>query len=130
MPTTTQSALDPYEAQLRIRREGEERNNAQRELNSWLSELREKQPAANSTRPHSNVKDKVNVTNESTTSNGSNATFEDERLRGNDYFAKGHYQEAIDCYTHCIADKKAQDMPMSIVFSNRGKNSVCLSLQA
>ena len=101
-----------YETQLRIRREGEERIRAQQDLTSWLDELK-----LSSNTPDANLS-RVKGTMVETTTPPIVANFEDERRRGNEFFSRGKYQEAIECYTRCLLDKDAAMSP--VVYSNRG----------
>jgi hypothetical protein len=121
--TAHHPAAAAYEAQLRIRREGEERNNAQQDLNSWLSELKlgKNEPpcvkaVAKKTKAPSPAEAMLVVTNEP-------ISVEDERLRGNKFFSQGKYQDAVNCYTRCLGDKEAMTSP--VVYSNRGKPQDC-----
>ena len=124
MPTlpTAHPAATAYEAQLRICREGEERNNAQHELNSWLSALQSStiEHPVNSNRRYNTAIEKVeSYTDHTASSNNAQATFEDDRQRGNALFAKGMYQDAIQCYTRCLVHEEA--FTTAVVYSNRGE---------
>ena len=39
------------------------------------------------------------------------------RTRGNEYFAKKQFDEAVECYTHCLESKESLKTP--VIFSNR-----------
>jgi hypothetical protein len=105
-------AASAYEAQLRIRREGEERNTAQQDLNLWLSDLK------SAKNPNSTAVNRTTTKGSGLVAVGNTSlTFEEERRRGNDFFAKGKYQEAIQCYTRCIGHQESS----SVVYSNRGE---------
>jgi hypothetical protein len=110
---TQNPAASAYEAQLRIRREGEERTNAQQDLNLWLNDLKSAvNPTSTALKRTAKGSDPVVVGKTS-------LTFEEERLRGNDFFAKGKYHEAIQCYTLCIGHQDSSSTP--VVYSNRGE---------
>lgn len=102
-----------YEAQLRIRREGEERSCAQNDLNSWLSALKN----------NSCTKTKAKITQPKLSAavsiNSSAHSVEEERLRGNEFFSQERYHDAIQCYTRCLSKKDASSTK-AVVFSNRG----------
>ena len=112
-----------YEAQLRIRREGEERSCAQNDLNSWLSALKnnsctEAPTKAKITQPKLSAAVSINPNARSV---------EEERLRGNDFFSQERYHDAIQCYTRCLSKKDASSTK-AVVYSNRGTISVILTL--
>lgn len=119
-------AASAYEAQLRIRREGEERSAAQQDLNSWLGELSTQRSATHQHLPNSKQSTKAKVPTTSNTVEESSvaASFEDERVRGNNFFSKGKYLKAIQCYTQCLGWKEASTTP--VVYSNRGKSQYAI----
>ena len=133
------STAASYDVQLRIRREAEERRMAHQDLNSWMNQIKSNKERGKS---HTNS---VKLTSSSTNKNkstdapktgepklpsnsmasitanepsNSHKNCEEERLRGNRYFAQGQYEDAIQCYTRCLGSKDALESP--IVYSNRG----------
>ena len=108
-------AAAAYEAQLRIRREGEEISCAQNDLNSWLSDLKK-----NNSRTKAPAKSKTTEPKLSVPTNPSAHNIEEERLRGNDFFSQGKYHDAIQCYTRCLSENEAISTP--VIYSNRGKS--------
>ena len=123
MTAPVHPAASAYEAQLKIRREGEERSAAQQDLSSWLGELSSKKSSLHQNSSHSKqrTKAKVSTTSQSVEESSAATSFEEERLRGNNFFSNGKFQEAIQCYTHCLGWKEASMTP--VVYSNRGKSS-------
>lgn len=127
VPSAVHPSAAAYNAQLRIRREAEERSIAQQDLNSWMREIKCNEESLNANRAHSKsvavslnamatLKQKPMKTDESGSS-----SLEEERLRGNSFFAQGKYQDAIQCYTRCLCNKDALNSP--VLYSNRGKPS-------
>lgn len=116
-----------YDTQLKIRRDAEERNRAQEELGLWMDGI------GNSRSNPVSEKRKVNARASGTSMEemskplvsskipipGNQSRYEEERLRGNNYFKQGKYQDAIICYTRCLGEKEALTSP--VVYSNRGK---------
>jgi hypothetical protein len=108
-----------YDVQLQIRLAAEECNAAHQDLASWIDKVATQ---------GGEVKDPVTTTrmrgstslNDARISSIDLSQCDDERLQGNEYFAKGFYHEAIACYTRCLGNKKALDSP--VVYSNRGKS--------
>ena len=133
-PSTSSAS---YDAQLRIRREAEDRAIAQNDLNSWMSDLKLSKTgeleASKNRKVTKTKKDaarptvQTNVASTSKPVQGSQTiatSFEDERLRGNQHFAKGKYLDAVQCYTRCLGDKDALKSP--VVYSNRAMSYVKL----
>ena len=94
-----------YDAQLQIRRDAEEHSAAHRELSAWVNEMNSKRPepkrqSADQNKGHA-VPKKEHLC---------------ERLRGNNYFAEGKYEDAVQCYTRCLGQTDAP----ALVYSNRG----------
>ncbi|KAL7521221.1 hypothetical protein ACHAWX_006485 [Stephanocyclus meneghinianus] len=123
LPSAVHPSAAAYNAQLRIRREAEERSKAQQDLNSWMRDLKCNEESLNANRARSKsvavsvnsmatLKQKPTKTDESGSS-----SLEEERLRGNRFFAQGKYQDAIQCYTRCLCNKDALNSP--VFYSNR-----------
>lgn len=112
--------MSSYDAQLMIRRDAEERSVAHRELGSWMDEVKSKKlqpkPAIEKKGALASKSMSLEDRKEATTNHES---FDDERLQGNDFFARGEYGDAIQCYTRCLHEKEALSSP--VVYSNRGK---------
>jgi hypothetical protein len=102
------------EAQLRIRQEAEERNSAHQDLASWIDCVAAK--GCNGVVQEKTEKASTVVTFD-------NSLCDNERVRGNNYFTKGMYQEAVECYSRCLGNKDALASP--VVYSNRGKKCPC-----
>lgn len=102
-----------YNAQLQIRRDAEENAKAQSNLGSWLDELKTKPKTVVSKSKKVTAKP---VNNLSTTKNDSSA--EGVRDQGNEYFSKGKYEEAIQCYTQCLSKPDVVESK-ALVYSNR-----------
>jgi tetratricopeptide (TPR) repeat protein len=100
------------EAQLRLRQEAEERNSAHQDLASWIDCVAAK---------GCNGVERKKIEKASTVVTFDNSLCDNERVRGNNYFTKGMYQEAIECYSRCLANKDA----LAVVYSNRGKKCSC-----
>jgi hypothetical protein len=98
------------EAQLRIRQEAEERSSAHQDLASWIDCV-----AAKGCKGAEQKK----IEKASTVVTFDNSLCDNERVRGNNFFTKGMYQEAIECYSRCLANKDALASP--VIYSNRGK---------
>lgn len=98
------------EAQLRIRQEAEERSSAHQDLASWIDCV-----AAKGCKGFEQKK----IEKASTVVTFDNSLCDNERVRGNNYFTQGMYQEAIECYSRCLGNKDALASP--VVYSNRGK---------
>ena len=108
-----------YNAQLQIRRDAEENAKAQSNLGSWLDELK--------TTPKTTIKKKKATTkpvNLSTTKQY-DSTAEEDRQMGNDYFAKGKHEEAIQCYTRCLSKANVGESK-ALVYSNRAMTHIKL----
>ena len=105
-----------YNAQLQIRRDAEERSIAQTDLGFWMEQMK---------KPNNKVvaNPKSNNTSNSLPSseNHINSSAEEERLRGNKYFAQGRYGEAVQCYTRCLSKSKEDNQDLHLVYSNRGE---------
>lgn len=120
-------ASTSYDAQFQIRRDAEERNRAHEELGLWMdgigksrckgvAERRKVDAGARATA----VKEKLTTLGDDETKIRSNQSrYDEERLRGNDFFKQGKYDDAIICYTRCLGEKDALASPL--VYSNRGK---------
>lgn len=120
-------ASTSYDAQFQIRRDAEERNRAHEELGLWMdgigksrckgvAERRKVDAGARATA----VKEKLTTLGDDETKIRSNQSrYDEERLRGNNYFKQGKYDDAIMCYTRCLGEKDALASPL--VYSNRGK---------
>ena len=115
-------ASPSYDAQLQIRRDAEERNRAHEELGLWMDGI------GNSTSKPVDAKAKVitsakenstTLVNDKANIPSNQSRYEEERLRGNNYFQQGKYEDAISCYTRCLGEKDALASPL--VYSNRGK---------
>lgn len=98
------------ETQLRVRQEAEERSSAHQDLASWIDCV-----AAKGCEGVNQKK----IENASSVVTFDNNLCDDERVRGNNYFTQGMYQEAIECYSRCLGNKDALTSP--VVYSNRGK---------
>lgn len=119
-----------YDAQLQIRRDAEERSRAHQDLGLWMDNI---------TNPRCKAKAEKGPTNERVTTaptapkdklatvvndarnilTDDHCKYEEERMRGNDDFKQGKYEDAIKCYTRCLGMKDALASPL--VYSNRGK---------
>ncbi len=120
-------ASTSYDAQFQIRRDAEERNRAHEELGLWMdgigksrckgvAERRKVDAGARATA----VKEKLTTLGDDETKIRSNQSrYDEERLRGNNYFKQGKYDDAIMCYTRCLGEKDTLASPL--VYSNRGK---------
>ena len=116
-----------YNAQLQIRREAEERNRAQEELGLWVAgignsrskQIAEKRQVDARVKGTSMKGKSTKLVNDETEIPGNQSRYEEERLRGNNYFKQGKYEDAISCYTRCLGEKDALASPL--VYSNRGK---------
>ena len=118
-------AVAAYGAQLRMRREAEERTIAQQDLNSWFNDIKLNQDRSNAeltgaktkavAEKKTHVKQEPALTNPSSNS----GSLEEQRLRGNHFFSRGRYEDAIQCYTRCLSNKDALESP--VVYSNRGE---------
>eukprot|EP00804_Cyclotella_cryptica_P031169 CCRYP_011755-RA/>CCRYP_011755-RA protein AED:0.44 eAED:0.44 QI:77/1/1/1/1/1/2/229/223 len=140
LPSDVRPSAVAYNAQLRIRREAEERSIAQQELNSWMTEIKDNKATSNANRSHSRtgtVSGNTTTTLEqkpSQTNEFGSVSLEEERLRGNSFFSQGKYQEAIQSYTRCLSNKDALTSP--VVYSNRAmaylkaKNWICAETDA
>jgi hypothetical protein len=116
---STMTSSSSYDVQLQIRRAAEERNAAHQDLASWIENIaiqggKVKDPETTKTRGSTSLND-VRI------SSIDHSQCDDERLKGNAYFAKGLYHEAIACYTRCLGNEKSLASP--VVYSNRGKSS-------
>ena len=111
-----------YDVQLRIRQEAEERSAAHQDLASWIDCVANQR--------HENGADAERTVLSTASFNRygqwvpkiasiDHDQCNDERLRGNDFFVQGKYQEAIACYSRCLGNKDALASPL--VYSNRGK---------
>ncbi|KAK1748520.1 tetratricopeptide repeat protein [Skeletonema marinoi] len=80
--------------QQRIRQDAAERNDALQGLSTWMGTLKNAKPTQ-----------------------AAEGTYEEIRTRGNEYFAKKEYSEAVECYTHCLESKESLKTP--VIFSNR-----------
>ncbi|KAL7552566.1 hypothetical protein ACHAWF_015806 [Thalassiosira exigua] len=94
-----------YDAQLRIRRDAEERSIAHQDLGSWIGSLDDKGRTRFEKNAKPNPQKDVGSRNE------------DDRVRGNNFFAQGKYEDAVRCYTRCLDKADVQDLPL--VLSNR-----------
>ena len=114
-----------YDAQLRIRRDAEERSVAHQDLASWMESLQASKPATAATEKRKNraATTKSNASTFTSTPpsipSKEGSSCDEERLRGNQCFAQGKYEDAIQCYTRCLSNKDALASPL--VYSNRGK---------
>jgi hypothetical protein len=106
-PSASSLWVNEMEAQLRIRQEAEERNSAHQDLASWIDCV-----AAKGCKGVEQKK----IEKASTVVTFDNSLCDNERVRGNNFFTKGMYQEAIECYSRCLANKDA----LAVVYSNRG----------
>lgn len=84
--------------QQRIRQDAAERNDALQGLSTWMGTLKNAKPTQ-------------------TEKPTQRSQFEEIRTRGNEYFAKKEYSEAVECYTHCLESKESLKTP--VIFSNR-----------
>ena len=116
-------ASTSYEAQLKIRRDAEELNRAHEELGLWMDGIgnsRSKLKPFDTKARVTSVKEKsTTLVNDETKIPSNQSRYEEERLRGNNYFQQGKYEDAISCYTRCLGEKDALASPL--VYSNRGK---------
>ena len=116
-------ASPSYDAQLQIRRDAEERNRAHEELGLWMDGIgnsRSKLKPFDTKSRVTSVKEKSTaLVNDETKIPSNQSRYEEERLRGNNYFQQGKYEDAISCYTRCLGEKDALASPL--VYSNRGK---------
>ena len=96
---------------MRIRQEAEERSSAHQDLASWIDCVAAKGCKG----------EEQKITNKASTvvTFDNNSLCDNERVRGNNFFTKGMYQEAIECYSRCLANKDALASP--VIYSNRGK---------
>ena len=120
---------------------------AQRDLTSWIGKIKSnedhdgKKPKTNdgpwTVDNHKNATEKKNdakrgppksesialkSTAQISSNDGTNSgrsKCEEERFRGNQYFAKGKFDNAIQCYTRCLGSKDA--LASAVVYSNRGE---------
>jgi tetratricopeptide (TPR) repeat protein len=127
LPSAVHPSASAYNAQLQIRREAEERSIAQQDLKSWIKEIKCNKELPNANGAHSKTAvESVNATTtleqkSLKTNDSGSMSFEEERIRGNSFFAQGKYQDAIQCYNRCLCNKDALNSP--VVYSNRGKPS-------
>ena len=116
-------ASPSYDAQLQIRRDAEEHNRAHEELGLWMDGIgnsRSKLKPFDTKSRVTSVKEKSTaLVNDETKIPSNQSRYEEERLRGNNYFQQGKYEDAISCYTRCLGEKDALASPL--VYSNRGK---------
>jgi len=116
-----------HDVQLRIRQDAEERSAAHQDLVSWIGRVSSQESKVTGQDRTGNAREKITAKEHSMTSMNEEiislidrSQCNDERLRGNSFFAQGMYQDAIACYTRCLGDKDAVASPL--VYSNRGKN--------
>ena len=113
-----------HDVQLRIRRDAEERSAAHQDLVSWIDRVSIQGSKVTGQDRTENAREKITVKLCTSFTQAafyaSRSQCDDERLRGNSFFAQGMYQDAIACYTRCLGDKDALDS--HLVYSNRGKN--------
>lgn len=120
-------ASSSYDVQLQIRRAAEERSAAHQDLVSWIDHVAVQGCKETDKKRTTKASENINAKDHSTTSlkdaqisSIDRSHCEDERLRGNNFFALGNYHDAIACYTRCLGNKDALTSPL--VYSNRGKN--------
>lgn len=120
-------ASSSYDVQLQIRRDAEERSAAHQDLASWIDHVAVQGCKETDQERTAKASENINAKEHSTTSlkdaqisSIDRSQCEDERLRGNNFFALGNYHDAIACYTRCLGNKDASTSPL--VYSNRGKN--------
>ncbi len=87
--------------QQRIRQDAEERHNELNDLSTWMDTLKVAKPDAKPQRSQTASDE---------------GTYEENRTRGNEYFAKKHYAEALECYSRCL--ENAQSLNTPNIFSN------------
>ncbi|KAL3762006.1 hypothetical protein ACHAW5_008230 [Stephanodiscus triporus] len=117
-------ASSSYDVQLQIRRAAEERSAAHQDLVSWIDHVAVQGCKETDKKRTTKASENINAKDHSTTSlkdaqisSIDRSQCEDERLRGNNFFALGNYHDAIACYTRCLGNKDALTSPL--VYSNR-----------
>lgn len=99
-------ASEEMENQRQLQQSLEERNNALHDLSTWIDNLKTaKKPVQ---RP------KLSAISPPSSSGG---TYDEIHKRGNEYFAKKQYAEALECYTRCLESEESQKNP--VMHSNR-----------
>lgn len=96
---------DQRQLQQRMRLDAEERSNALKTLSTWMDQLNAKPHPAQPQRSQTSV-----------VSSEAGGTFEEIRTRGNEYFARKQYAEALECYSRCLESAELLNAP--VIFSN------------
>ena len=107
-----------FDAQLQVRRDAESLSGAVSDLTSWIEEIktREGAPRGDGVRPCDDAADASLIS----------GSCEELRMRGNELFAEGRYDDAIRCYSRSI--KSAKDESLShellLAYSNRAMSNL------